>query len=357
MSITASELAERIGAQVRGDASTPLSGANTIDAAGPTEVTFLANRRYFAQLGTTAAGAIVVSPTDADNANGRWTGDDTAGRALLVAEDPYFAFRQAMVAMLGFRDRPAPGVHPSAFVDPAAAVGENCTIGPFCYVGPGATLGDGCVLWSHVSVLPGATLGQGCDLYPHVTVYDRCVLGDRVRLHAGCSIGQDGFGYATHGDNAPPQHHKIPPAGNAVVEDDVEMGAGCSIDRATMGSTVIGAGSKFSNGVTVAHGCRVGKCNLFVAQVGLAGSVTTGNYVVMGGQVGVAGHLTIADRVQVAAKAGVVSDLTEVGAQYGGQPARELSLAKRQILMGMRLPDIASDVKKLKRDVKKLMGG
>ncbi|MEM9790273.1 MAG: UDP-3-O-(3-hydroxymyristoyl)glucosamine N-acyltransferase [Planctomycetota bacterium] len=357
MSIPVNELARRIGAEVRGDATIELSGANTIDAAGPGEVTFLANRKYLAQLGTTAAGVVVVSATDADSANGRWTGEGSAGRALLVAEDPYFAFREAMVAMLGFRERPDPGVHPTAFVDPSAAVGEGCTIGPFCCVGPGATVGDDCVLWSHVAVMRDATLGRGCDLYPHVTIYDGCALGERVRLHAGCSIGQDGFGYATHGDDAPPTHHKIPPAGNAVIEDDVEMGAGCSVDRATLGSTVVGAGTKCSNGVTIAHGCRVGRHNLFVAQVGLAGSVTTGDYVVMGGQVGVAGHLTIADRVQVAAKAGVVADLTEVGAQYGGIPARELSIAKRQVLTALKLPSIAADVKRLKRDVKKLMGG
>jgi len=357
MSIRASDLARQIGADLRGDADLALSGANTIDAAGPAEVTFLSNRRYLPQLKTTHAGAVVLSPNDAKNANGRWSGPDATGRALIIADDPYFAFRQALVAMIGFRDRPAPGVHPSAFVDPAATVPASCTVGPFCYVGPHATLGENCVLWSHVAVFPHASLGDDCDLYPHVTIYDHCTLGHRVRLHAGCSIGQDGFGYATHGQpNSPPQHHKIPPAGNAVIEDDVEMGASCSVDRATMGSTVIGVGTKFSNNVTIGHGTRVGPFNLFVAQVGLAGSVTTGRYVVMGGQVGVAGHLKIADQVQIAAKSGVMTDLTEPDTQYGGQPAREINIAKRQLLTALKLPDIAADVKKLKRDVKQLMG-
>ncbi|MEM6332602.1 MAG: UDP-3-O-(3-hydroxymyristoyl)glucosamine N-acyltransferase [Planctomycetota bacterium] len=350
MSTTTQALADTLGVELRGNPDLPLTGVNTIDAAGPSELTFLANRRYLAQLGTTAAGAVVLSPKDAEKAVDN-------GRAFLVAEDPYFAFRQAMVAMVGFRPAPAPGVHPTASVDPSATVPASCAIGPFCLVGPRAVLGEGCALHSHVAVMNDATLGDHCDLYPHVTVYDHCRLGHRVRLHAGCTIGQDGFGYATHAlPDQPPAHHKIPPAGNAVIEDDVEMGASCSVDRATMGSTVIGAGTKFSNGVTIGHGCTVGKHNLFVAQVGLAGSVTTGSYVVMGGQVGVAGHLNIADRVQIAAKAGVMTDLSEAGKQYGGQPAREMSIAKRQVLTSLKLPDIAADVKKLKRDVKKLLG-
>jgi UDP-3-O-[3-hydroxymyristoyl] glucosamine N-acyltransferase len=360
MSISAHDLAEQIGATLRGDPQLDITGANTIDAAGPGELTFLANRRYAAQLATTAAAAVVLSPDDADQAAAAHASSNASSNAspppaLLVADDPYFAFRQALVALVGFRPRPEPGVHPTAFVHPDASVPDSCTVGPFCHVAAHATLGQHCVLWSHVSVFPHATLGDDCDLYPHVTVYDHCTLGHRVRLHAGCTIGQDGFGYATHAaPDAAPAHHKIPPAGNAVVEDDVEMGAACSVDRATMGSTRIGQGTKFSNNVTIGHGTVVGRHNLFVAQVGLAGSVTTGDYVVMGGQVGVAGHLTIADRIQIAAKAGVMTDLTQPGAQYGGQPAREMSLTKRQVLTALKLPDIAADVKRLKRDVKKL---
>ena len=191
-------------------------------------------------------------------------------------------------------------------------------------------------------------------LYPHVTVYDDCIIANRVTLHAGCSIGQDGFGYSTHAvPGQEPVHHKIPQAGNVVIEDDVEMGANCSVDRATLGSTVIGAGTKFSNGVTIGHGCHVGPHNLFVAQVGLAGSVETGKHVVLGGQVGIAGHLKVGDRAQVAATSGVMKDVPP-DSVYGGTPAIPLRETKRVVLYAQRLPDLAARIKTLEREIERL---
>lgn len=331
------ELAATIDAELSGDHSLVLTGYNTLEAASPTEVSFLANVKYLEAAKHTKAGAIVCSAKHAE---------ELVGRTLLVHGDPYFAWRNVMVEMIGFRDQPIPGICEQASIHATATVHESASIGHGCTVDARATVGANTVLYPGCYVGADAKVGEGCILYANVVIYDRCVLGDRVTLHGGCVIGQDGFGYATHGG----KHHKIPQSGNAVIEDDVEMGACCSIDRATVGSTVIGAGTKFSNSVTIGHGSKVGKHNLFVAQVGLAGSVTTGDYVVMGGQVGVAGHLRIGHRVKIAATSSIMKDVPD-DCDVGGTPALPLSEARRVVMSQLKLPDAMADLKKLKRQI------
>lgn len=345
MPITLTDLAQQIGATVRGDGGHLVSRCAGLEDAGPEDVSFLSNRKYVKLLATSKAGAVIVAAADADQAG---------GRTLLVADDPYFAFREAVVALHGYRQHPAPGISPLAYIDPTAEVGELCTIRPFAYIAPRARIGKRCVIYPHGYVGKDAVIGDDTVLYPGVTVYDKCVLGRRVTLHAGCVIGQDGFGYATHKDaNGEVVHHKIPQAGNVVLEDDVEMGAGCTIDRATVGSTRIGRGTKFSDLIAIGHGTQVGRHNLFVAQVGLAGSTQTGDYVVMGGQVGVAGHLKIGPMAKLAAQSGVMSDL-DGGEEYGGSPAIRLGEAKRQVLAAMRLPEMQQEFRKLQKKVAEL---
>ncbi len=339
--MTIEQLSQRIGAAVRGDGSRSVTGCAGLEEAGPRDVSFLANRKYTSRLAQTQAGAVILSPDDAQQA--------PSGCTLLVAADPYFAFREAVVALHGYRQHPEPGVSDLAVVDPAAQIGPGCCIQPLVYIAAGAVIGEGSVIYPHCYVGDGATIGKQCILYPNVTVYDGCVLGDRVVLHSGCVIGQDGFGYATHQG----QHHKIPQIGNVVIEDDVEMGAGCAIDRATVGSTRIGKGTKFSDLVAIGHGTEVGPHNLLVAQVGLAGSVKTGQYVAFGGQAGVAGHLEIGDQAQIAAKAGVIDDLPAKG-QYGGQPAMPMAQTKRSVLTLTRLPDLVQDFRQLQKRVAQL---
>lgn len=339
-SMTLTELAGRINARVRGDGSCVVTRCAGIEEAGPDAVSFVANRKYARALADSQAGAVIVSAADAQQA---------PDRTLLIADDPYFAFRQAVVALHGFRPNPAPGISPLAFIDPSAQVDPGASVAPFAYVAARARVGAGTVLYPHVYIGPDAVVGRDCLLFPHVCVYDFCVLGDRVTLHAGCSIGQDGFGYATHRG----AHHKIPQVGIAVLEDDVEMGANCSVDRATVGCTRIGKGTKFSDLVAIGHGVTLGPHNLLVAQVGIAGSTQTGAYVVMGGQVGMAGHLKIGDQVQIAAQAGVMTDLAPK-AQYGGTPAQPLTDAKRTVLAMARLPDLMGEFRRLQKRVEQL---
>jgi len=344
MSVTAEQLAEQIGARIQGDGQRPIEGCATLEAAGGGEVTFLANPRYVNQLRKTAAGAVILSAAHAELAEG--------DRTLLISDDPYYAFRNAMVALHGFRPSPTGGVSDQAQIEPTARLGEGCAVNAFTVIAAEAQLGERCAIYPGCYIGAGARLGDDCVLHPGVTIYENCVLGDRVTLHAGCSIGQDGFGYATHRG----AHYKIPQAGNAVVENDVEMGANCVIDRATLGSTVIGAGTKFSNSVTIGHGTRIGRGNLFVAQVGVAGSVTTGDYVVLGGQTGVAGHLHIGDGAQVAGQSGVTQSVP-AGVTYGGLPAGPLKQRMRLWNHLQRLPERLKALKDLEKRVGRLERG
>ncbi len=337
--LTLGELAEKIGAVLRGPGTIEVDSCASLDEAVAGQVSFLANPRYADQLAGCGASAVIVNVNQADQ---------VTGVAALIADDPYLAFRHAMVELHGFRRQPEVGVSPAAHVDATAQIGECCTLRPGAYVAPHARIGDRVILYPHVYVGQGAVVGNDCILHPGVCVYDRCVLGDRVILHANTVIGQDGFGYATapdatHGELT---HHKIPQAGNAVIQDDVEIGANCSVDRAALGSTVIGVGSKLSDNVVIGHGVRIGRANLIVAHVGIAGSTTTGDYVSIGGQAGLAGHLSIGHRVRIAAAAKVMHDIPD-DQVWGGIPAVPLTQAKRVILHQVRLPALAQRVRDL----------
>jgi len=316
-----SDLAASIGAELSGEGSVEVTSCATLEEAQPGQVSFLTNPKYVKLIETTRASAVVVAPNIKSDRV-----------PLLKAKDAYYAFRNAVVALHGFRKHPHAGVHPKAHVDASATIGENSVLYPGVYVGA------------------RARIGRDCILYPNVVVYDDCVIGDRVIIHAGCSIGQDGFGHATHRG----EHHKIPQTGNAVIEDDVEMGANCSIDRATLGSTVIGKGTKFGNSIVIGHGSKIGPHGLFVALVGVAGSVTIGRHAVVAGQVGIAGHLKIGDQVTIAAQAGVMDNIEDKSIVIG-QPAMPAGQARRVYSLFTQLPEIVERMKKLEKLAEKYM--
>lgn len=340
---TLAALAEKLGGELTGDGRAVVRAAASLEEAGPDELSFLANPRYASRMAETKAAAVIV-------------GKDYRGPgpALIRCEDPYFAFREAMRLLYGFRTHPFTGVDPRANVDPSASLGEGAAVGAFVTICRAARIGPRCVLYPGVFVGPDVRMGADCVLYPNVTLYDGTVLGDRVTVHAGSSIGQDGFGYATHkGTDGVVRHEKIPPAGNVILEDDVEIGAGCAIERAALGPTVIGAGTKFADLVAIGHGTRMGKHCLMVSQSGIAGSTIVGNYCVFGGQAGVVGHIRIGDGVRVGAQAGVTGDV-EAGAELLGSPAIPRAEAGKSYTLIARLPEMRAALRRLTRQVEAL---
>ena len=343
--LTLRELAKLLDGELVGDGEKVIRGLAGLESAMHDQLAFLANAKYERMMETTTAGGVIVS-------------DKYAGPSehlnLLRCADAYFAFRQAMVLFHGFRKHPFGGLDPRAAVDPSATLGQEVAVAPFATVGAGASVGDRTVIYPGVFVGPGVTIGRDCIVYPNVTLYDGTVLGDRVILHAGTSVGHDGFGYATHkGDDGVTRHEKIPQAGWVVIEDDCEIGANCAIDRATMGATILGAGTKFSNLVAIGHGTKMGKHCLLVAQVGIAGSVAVGSYCVFAGQVGVTGHIRIGDGVRVGAQSGIINDVP-AGVEILGSPAVDRAEGLRIVASTLSLPKIHATVKKLTKDVEKM---
>lgn len=341
--ITLAELAEMLGGELIGDGSRLVRGMASIESAGADQVTFLANKRYEKHIASCGAGGVIVS-ADYDGPCPQTCG-------MIRCKDAYFAYRQAMVHFCGFRKPHFDGVSPQADIDATAEIADSVNIAAFVTIAAGASVGKGTVIYPGVYVGPHCRIGEDCTIYPNVTLYDGMILHNRVTIHASSSIGHDGFGYATHADNdGVVRHEKIPQAGWVELEDDVEIGACCTIDRATMGATIIGAGTKFSNLVAIGHGTQMGKHCLMVAQAGIAGSVMVGNYCVFAGQAGVVGHISIGDGVRVGAQSGVTNDLP-AGQEVLSSPALPLAQARRAMMSFSQLPQLRSAVKRLTREV------
>ncbi len=335
---TLGELAEYVGGHVRGDANVVIRSASTLGRAREGDISFLSNRKYEKQLATTKASAVIVGK----EAN-------TTSTPLLIAEDPYYAFMQIMVLLHGHRKHRKTGVSASAHIAETATVGADCHIGDFATVAEHASIGTGCIIYPGVYVGEGVQIGNDCILYANVTIYDGCKIGNRVIVNANTTIGEDGFGYATHQG----EHHKIPQIGSVVVEDDVEIGACCGIERGTLGDTVIGRGSKLGDLIAVGHGTRVGAHCLLVAQVGIAGSTIIGHHCVVGGQVGIVGHIAIGNNVTIGAQAGVINNVPD-GKTILGAPAIEAGQARRAYGMIQYLPEMRQSLRTLQRRMDEL---
>lgn len=326
--------------QAEGDASLRISRVATLEDAGPQDVSFLSNPKYEKMLQTTRAGAVVLRPGVAAPAH----------LPCIRVEDPYAAITVLIVRLHGYRQhRPAPLNPAAATIHPTARIGENATIHPGVTIDEGAVIGRDAVIYPGCYIGPRCRIGDRVLLYPNVVIYEDCQLGDRVTIHANTVIGEDGLGYAPVGG----QWVKIPQIGWVEIQDDVEIGAGCAVDRATLGKTVIGRGTKMSNLVAIGHGTRIGEHCMLVAQVGVAGSVVIGEHVTLAGQAGVVGHVRIGDHATVGAKAGVTNTVGP-GETVLGQPAIPIQDAKRQIVYVGRLPELYEQVKRLERQVAEL---
>lgn len=333
-----SELLARQGFpnQAEGAADPFLHAVTTLEEAGEGELSFLANPKYRTKLLETRASAAIVGPED----------PIPEGLSVLRCQDPYGAVAMAIRLIHGVRQHPQWGRSPKAEIAASVRIGDNANIGPYVFIDEEVVIGANVTLYPGCYIGRGASLGDDVTLYPNVVVYDGSRVGNRVSLHAGTVVGQDGLGYAP----VEGRWVKIPQAGRATIEDDVEMGANCAIDRATLGETRIGAGTKFSDAVVIGHGTKVGKHGMFVAQTGLAGSVTCGSNVTMGGQVGVAGHLSIGDNVTIGAKSGIWNDLP-ANERYFGSPAFPWKQFWRQLAALKELPDLLRKVRRLETEL------
>lgn len=336
MRATAADLAAAVGGVVEGDPGVVITGVAGLDEAGPSDVSFLANRRYVRKLATSRAGVVFVS-----------RGDRVGERTVIRCDDPYLAFARAL-GLFHPRPLPVPGVHPLAVVEGRA---DGATVGPFAYVGPGAVVGEGTVLQPNVYVGPGAVVGRDCVLMAGSVVMDGCVVGDRVWLNPGAVVGGEGYGFVPTRDG----HVKIPQVGRAVVEDDVEIGANSCVDRAAVGETVVGRGAKLDNLVQVGHAAQVGPDSLMVAYSGVAGSTKLGRGVVLAARATVLGHLDVGAGTQVAAVSMLAED-TAPGERRAGIPAIDHRRWLRVAAALSDLPDLLGRVRALEAEVRRLRG-
>lgn len=326
------DIAARLGCEVRGEGTIEIQAIRGLEEAGPGDLTFLANPKYAAQLAATRASAAIVATTAAD-----------LPIATLRADNPYLCFAHAL-ALFHRPVQPPPGIHPTAVVAPSARIAEAASIGPYAVIGDDVVLGPGATIHPHVTLYPGVQVGRDFVAHAGVVVREHVRIGDRVVLHAGVVIGADGFGFAP----SPTGAVKIPQAGIVVIEDDVEIGANTTVDRATLEATIIRRGAKLDNLVMIAHNCEVGAHSFLAAQVGIAGSTKIGRGVQMGGQAGAAGHLTIGDGVQIAAQSGVPNSVPP-GKTVGGYPAMDVGLWRRTSAAILRLPELLRRVRRLER--------
>jgi len=329
------ELATRLGAELRGNAELEVTGVKGIEEAGPTEVTFVANPRYAVLARKTQAVAVLVEP-----------GFQEISAATLRLPNPYLAFSRA----LAFFYQPpayAAGIHPTAVIDETAEIGQGAHIGAYVVVGPGVRLGARATLLPHVVLYPGAQAGSHLFAHAHAIVRENCLLGDHVTLENGAIVGADGFGFAK---NEAGHWEKIPQSGPVRLGNRVDVQANACIDRATVGTTQIGDGTKVDNLVQVGHGSRIGENTLLCAQTGLAGSSVIGNDVILAGQTGVAGHCAVGDGVVLTAQSAVSHDVPP-GKVISGSPGFDNRVWLRAVTIFQRLPELLKRLDRLERQV------
>lgn len=339
-STTVRQLASLCGGTISGDGERVITGANTLEEAGPADLSFAENEKALRTATASRAGCILVP---------RGT-PQIASSALIAVSNPRLAFAKALGLLYPAR-APEPAIHPTAVIARTAVIGRSCSIGPNVVIGENAQIGESCTLMAGCVIGNGVQMGAGSTLHPNVTLYDGVRLGSRVMLHAGCVIGADGFGY-TFVDG---RFEKFPQVGTVEIGDDVELGANCCIDRAALGTTRIGQGSKLDNLIHVAHNCSIGANVVIAAQAGFSGSVTVGDYAMIGGQAGVGEKAAIDAQSVVGGKAGILtSQRVHAGEPVWGIPARPLKQHLRGLAHVSRLPKTEQEVKDLRKRLNEL---
>ena len=339
-----SEVAQKLGCRLEGSPEIEIRGVAGIEHAESGQLTFLANRRYFPLLKTTRASAVLIEEGV--------TLERESGLPVLAAlrsPNPYLAFAHA-IELFYQSPRYAPGIHPSAVIAKTAHIGEGAHIGPYCFIDEEAVIGRNAVLHSFVSIYRGAKIGDYFFAHAHAIVREFCRIGDRVILQNGAIIGGDGLGFAKQKDGT---WYKMAQSGPAILEDDVEVQANTCVDRATVGETRIGRGTKLDDLVLIGHASRVGENTMICGQTGLAGSTRIGNGCILAGQVGSSGHLTVGDGAVITAGSGIPGDVPP-GAIHSGKPAVENKLWLKITAALNRLPELVKRVRDLEAEIKEL---
>ncbi len=345
MEFTARQIAELLEGTVEGNPDARVSNLSKIEEGTPGTLTFLANPAYTNYIYTTGATLAIVNKHFIPD---KPLPDDLT---LIRVEDPYDAFAKLLEIHDSLKDRKS-GISSHSFVSPSAKLGNELYIGEFAFIGENVEIGDKVQIYPQVYVGDHVKIGNETILFPGVRIYHDCLVGNNCTIHSGAVIGSDGFGFAPQDDK---NYRKVPQVGNVILEDNVEIGANTTIDRATIGSTLLRRGVKLDNLIQVAHNVEIGENTVMAAQTGLSGSSKFGKNCMVGGQVGFVGHLVVADNVKVGARSGVENSLTKEGGIYFGAPAIDISKARRNYVHWRNLDDIVRKLSSLEKQVKKLI--
>lgn len=340
MEFSAQQIAAFLNGTVEGDPDVKVSNFSKIEEGKIGTLTFLANPKYEHYIYNTKASIVLV--------NNDFTPSGIIP-ATLIRVDNAYASLAMLLNMVEQSKKKENGIDSTAFIAKSASVDENAYIGAFAYIGNNAKVGKNCRIYPYAYVGDNVIIGDNTVLYPHVTIYEGCVVGCNCILHAGSVVGSDGFGFAPEGET----YKKIPQLGNVVIEDDVEIGANTTIDRAVMDSTILRRGVKLDNLVQIAHNVEVGENTVMAAQVGIAGSVKIGKHCMFGGQVGLAGHIKIADHVNFGAQSGVISDIKEATTVLGAPAIPAKNFMRSSAIFG-RLPEMYRTIGQLQREIEEL---
>lgn len=342
MEFTAEQIAGLLGGEIEGDANATVNDMAKIEQGVEGTITFLANPKYEDFIYTTKSTIALVNKSFKPNRTLPTT------LTLIKVEDAY----QSLTTLLGYYDEVNPkktGIEQPSYISDSAVLGNECYIGAFAYIGNNVKLGNKVKIYPHVYIGDGVTIGDGTTIYSGAKVYNKCKIGQSCTIHSGVILGSDGFGFAP---NAANNYKKVPQIGNVILEDFVEIGSNSTVDRATMGSTIIRKGVKLDNLIQVAHNVEIGENTVIAAQTGIAGSTKLGKNMMIGGQVGIVGHIELADEVKIAAQSGIGQSIVRKGEIVQGSPAFSIGDYKRSYVLFRSLPKLRAQIIKLETKLK-----
>jgi UDP-3-O-[3-hydroxymyristoyl] glucosamine N-acyltransferase len=342
MEFTAATIAGFLNGEIEGNPEIKVNTVAKIEEGHAGALSFLANPKYEHYIYTTKSSVVLVNKSFVPSAK--------IDATLIRVENAYEAFASLLRLVDQSRPRKT-GIHPTAIIESTAKIGSDVYVGPYAYIGENSVIGDGCAVYPHVYLGDNINLGKNCILNPGVTVYHDCIIGEGCIIHAGSVIGSDGFGFAPQSEN---EYMKIPQLGNVILEDNVEIGANVTIDRATMGSTIIRKGVKLDNLIQIGHNVEVGDNTVMAAQTGISGSTKIGKNCMFGGQVGLAGHIKIANGTKVGAQAGILGEIKEENTVIIGSPAIDLKNFLRSSVIFKKLPEMKTKLDTLEKELESL---